>query len=320
MSGPDAMRNLTCDEVRELAGAYVLGALEPAEAAAVRSHLTSHPDGHPEIAEVGAVVPALAEIVPIVEPPDGLKTRIMAAAAADLAARGGSAGTVSTEVPFPPASDGEAAPAERAGAPATAAPAERVSAPATAAPAERVSAPATAAPVAFPGPEERDARRARTSPVAWVLRIAAVLAIALLGGWNLLLQNDLGAARQYEQNVAAVLEAASQPGALTAVLAAEGGTGSGLAAVDADGDIALAMRDLAPTSGDAVYEAWVIAADGVPVPLGSFQVGDNGTAFFEGSGLPSAEGIVLALTLEPGPGATTPTMPIISAGVAAAPG
>jgi hypothetical protein len=56
------------------------------------------------------------------------------------------------------------------------------------------------------------------------------------------------------------------------------------------------------------------------VPLGSFTVGGNGTAFFEGSGLPSAEGIVLALTLEPGPGATTPTLPIISAGVAAAPG
>jgi hypothetical protein len=49
-------------------------------------------------------------------------------------------------------------------------------------------------------------------------------------------------------------------------------------------------------------------------------VGANGTAFFEGSGLPSTEGIVLALTLEGGPGATTPTLPIISAGVAAAPG
>ena len=279
MSGPDAVRSLTCDEVRELAGAYVLGALEPAEAAAVRSHLSSHPDGHPEFPEIGAVVPALAELVPIVEPPDGLKARILAAAAADLAAR-------------------ESAPTPAAPTPA---------------------APTAAAPMAFPGLQERESRRARTSTGAWVLRIAAVLAIALLGGWNLLLQNDLGAARQYEQNVAAVLQAASQPGALTAVLAADGGTGSGLAAVDANGDIALAMRDLAPTTGDAVYEAWVIAADGVPVPLGSFQVGGDRTAYFEGGGLPSAEGIVLALTLEPGPGATTPTMPIISAGVAAAP-
>lgn len=277
MSGPDGMRNLTCDEVRELAGAYVLGALEADEAAAVQAHLAAHPDGHPEIEELGAVIPAFAELVPVVEPPERLKGRIMAAAGADLAAR--------AVVPGVPA-----------------------------------ASEAPVAPVAFPRPEEREARRARTSPATWVLRIAAVLAIALLGGWNLLLQNDLGAARQYEQDVAAVLQAASQPGSLTAVLAADGGTGSGLAAVDAEGDLALAMRDLAPTSGTAVYEAWVIASDGVPVPLGSFTVGANGTAFFEGGGLPSAEGIVLALTLEPGPGATTPTMPIISAGVAAAPG
>ena len=291
MSDFDAMRNLTCDEIRELAAAYVLDALEADEAAAVRSHLAAHPDGHPEIEELGAVIPALAEIVPIVEPPDSLKGRIMAAAAADLAARGGASG----------ATDAGAAPAPTPTAPGT--------------------PPSTpAAPVGFPTAEEREARRTRTSPGSWVLRIAAVLAIALLGGWNLLLQNDLGAARQYEQNVAAVLQAASQPGALTAVLAADGGTGSGLAAVDADGDLSIAMRDLAPTSGSSVYEAWVIAADGVPVPLGSFTVGAGGTAFFIADGLPSAEGIVLALTLEPGPGATAPTMPIISAGVAAAPG
>jgi anti-sigma-K factor RskA len=301
MSGPDAMRNLTCDEVREMAGAYVLGALEADEAAAVQAHLAAHADGHPEIAELGAVIPALVSLVPIVEPPEGLKGRIMAAAAADLEARGATGTASSTAAP--------GAPAEH-----VATPTPTPSTPTTAAP------PATAAPVAFPGPQERESRRARTSPATWVLRIAAVLAIALLGGWNLLLQNDLGAARQYEQNVAAVLQAASQPGALTAVLAADGGTGSGLAAVDAEGDVAIAMRDLAPTSGNAVYEAWVIAADGVPVPLGSFQVGNSGTAFFEGSGLPSAEGIVLALTLEPGPGATTPTMPIISVGIAAAPG
>jgi anti-sigma-K factor RskA len=295
MSGPDGMRNLTCDEVRELAGAYVLGALEADETAAVQAHLAAHADGHPEIAELGAVIPALVTLVPIVEPPEGLKARIMAAAAADLAARGATGAASSTAAP--------ASPAERGGTP-----------PPT------PTSSTSAAPVAFPGPEEREARRARTSPATWMLRIAAVLAIAMLGGWNLLLQNDLGAARQYEQNVAAVLQAASQPGALTAVLAADGGTGSGLAAVDAEGDVAIAMRDLAPTSGNAVYEAWVIAGDGPPVPLGSFQVGSSGTAFFEGSGLPSAEGIVLALTLEPGPGATTPTLPIISVGIAAAPG
>ncbi|HEX5149685.1 MAG TPA: anti-sigma factor [Candidatus Limnocylindrales bacterium] len=288
MSGPDAMRNLTCDEVREMAGAYVLGALDASDERAVRAHLVGHADGHPEIAELGSVIPAFVEAVPVVEPPEGLRARIMAAAAADLEARGGQVG----------ATGPAAAPAATATTPGPAA--------------------QTAAPVAFPSAEERAARRAGTSTGGWLLRIAAVLAIAVLGGWNLLLQNDLGAARRYEQNVATVLAAASQPGSLTAILTADGGSGSGLAAVNANGDVALAMRDLAPTSGDSVYEAWVIGGDGVPVPLGGFKVDNSRTAYFESSGLPATAGIVLALTLEPGPGATTPTLPIISKGVAAA--
>ena len=60
----------------------------------------------------------------------------------------------------------------------------------------------------------------------------------------------------------------------------------------------------------------MIGGDGVPVALGDFKVGSSGTASFEATGAPSANGVVLALTLEPGPGATTPTLPIISKGVA----
>jgi anti-sigma-K factor RskA len=163
----------------------------------------------------------------------------------------------------------------------------------------------------------RPAERAGTAPTTWALRIAAVLAIALLGGWNLLLQGQLNQAQTYEQSVAAVLEAAAQPGALTAVLTPDGGSGpSGLAAVESDGSVTLAMQALGPTSGQEVYEAWVIASDGVPVPLGGFQVGDAGTAFFEATGVPAEAGVVLALTREPGPGATTPTLPIVSSGAA----
>ena len=100
------------------------------------------------------------------------------------------------------------------------------------------------------------------------------------------------------------------------MLRADGGTGSGLAAVDAAGKLTMAMQDLAPTSGSTVYEAWVIGGGGTPVPLGSFTVGATGSASFAASGLPTSPGIVLALTREPGPGATTPTVPIISKGVA----
>ena len=53
----------------------------------MRAHLATCAEAHDEIAELGGVLPALAESVPVVEPPEGLKARIMAAAAADLEER-----------------------------------------------------------------------------------------------------------------------------------------------------------------------------------------------------------------------------------------
>ena len=121
-----------------------------------------------------------------------------------------------------------------------------------------------------------------------MLRIAAVLAIVLLGGWNLLLQGQLNAAKTYEQSVATVLEVAAQPGSTTAVLtAAGGGGGSGLAAISSSGQMTMAMQDLAPTSGSTVYTAWAIGGDGVPVPIGDFTVGNGGTGTLSANGVPA---------------------------------
>lgn len=289
---------LSCDEVRDLAASFVLGALEADEADAVRAHVGSCADPHSEMAELGGVLPVLVETVPLVEPPVALKDRIMAAAAADLEARRRVAAPKDVAVP-------EVA----AAAPVAAAPA--------------VSAAPGTAPRAFPSATEREARAARrTASVGmWALRIAAVLAIAVLGGWNLLLQGQLEQARTYEQNVAAVLDAAGQPGALTAILTGEGGDApAGLAAVGSDGVVRLAMRDLAPTQGEQVYTAWVIGSDGRPAAIGDFRVGASGTAFFEDGGVAPQDGIVLAVTLEPGPGATAPSSAPVSLGTASAAG
>ena len=272
MSGRDDVVELTCDEVREMAGAFVLGALEPEELAAVRAHLATCEDAHDEIAELGGVLPALAQSVPVVEPSDGLKARIMAAAAADLEERTAQAPASPTPLPIP-----------------------------------------------FPGESERTARRTRTSTGTWILRIAAVLAIVALGGWNLLLQNQLNASQAYERSVAAVLDAAAQPGSLSAILTPDDGTGSGLGAVTADGKVTLAMHDLAPTTGRIVYTTWAIGGDGVPVALGDFTVGSDGTATFEAPTSPLASGTVLALTREPTPGHQAPTGPVVSKGVATPP-
>ena len=75
---------LTHEEAVELAAPFVLNALEPDEEEAVREHLRACPLPHEEFAELGSVVPALAETVEPVEPPAALKGRILAAAADDL--------------------------------------------------------------------------------------------------------------------------------------------------------------------------------------------------------------------------------------------
>ena len=78
---------LTHEEAVELAAPFVLNALEPDEEEAVREHLRTCSLPHEEFAELGSVVPALAETLEPVEPPAALKGRILAAAADDLVAR-----------------------------------------------------------------------------------------------------------------------------------------------------------------------------------------------------------------------------------------
>jgi Anti-sigma-K factor rskA, C-terminal/Putative zinc-finger len=299
MSDPRPPMDLTHDELLELGAAFVLDALDPDELEAVRAHLASCPLDHGELAELASVVPLLAEDIPQVEPPAGLRDRILAAAAADAAG------------------------AE----PATATAVAASSGPITAAPAAAAGAGpstemASAAPIAFPSAEERTARaeRTRTSRGTWILRIAAVLAIVALTGWNLLLQGQLSTARTFEQQVASVVDAASQPGSLTAVLRPATGGPSGIAAITADGDMSIALRDLPATTGSQVYEAWMIGGDGVPIALGGFPQRSDGTAYMEAPGIPTSPGIVIALTLEPNAGNTAPAGPVVTSGTTTATG
>jgi hypothetical protein len=62
----------------ELAGLYVLDALEPHERALVDAHLASCNLAHDEFAEVGAVAPALATLADPVGAPASLKNKVLA--------------------------------------------------------------------------------------------------------------------------------------------------------------------------------------------------------------------------------------------------
>ena len=183
-----------------------------------------------------------------------------------------------------------------------------------------MAAPAPApvpAPVTAPAPIPIEAHRRGPTPISWFLVAAAGIAIVALVAVNLLTLGRLNSSEQFGRDVAAVLEAGAQPGAVTAVLApAEAGGPRGLAAVGSAGEVTMAVQDLTPTTGTEVYEGWAIVGDAAPVPVGSFTVGDSGTGRLDGSGVPAQPGMTIALTREPGPGATTPTLPILTAGTA----
>ena len=280
---------LRCSEVADLAPAFVLGALEAAELDAVRRHLAECPEPHPEMAELGAVVPVLFEQVDPVAPPEGLKARILAAAAAE-------------------------------GAPASATTAVR---PAAVEPIRPDTAPASARPTLPAEPrrpvvvERQGWGSAFRRPIWAAVSAAALVAAIALGAWNLQLRNEISGLTAYRDGVVAVLDEAAEPGAQLAVLTSPEGAGpAGLAAVAADGSVALVMRDLAPTTGTQVYETWLIAGDAAPVPIGGFIVDASGTASFIASHTALGDGVTVALTLEPARGAATPTLPIIAVGTA----
>jgi anti-sigma factor RsiW len=295
-SGPIVAEHLVaglrCSEVRDLVPGFVLGALEPAEADTVRRHLADCPEAHAEVVEFGAVVPALLETVELVAPPQGLRGRILAAAAAE----------------------GQAAIETRA---------ERGPVPAATRPAELERTPVRPAPVR-PAPVAAERRGGWTDlfrrPVWAAAALAAVVAALALGIWNIQLRDEIAGLAAYRNGVVEVLDKAAEAGAQLAVLRSpEGAEGpSGLAAVGSDGGVALVMRDLAPTTGTQVYETWLIGSDGAPVPVGSFTVDASGTGSFATTQPNVGPGVTVALTRESGPGATTPTEPIIAAGEAQA--
>jgi anti-sigma-K factor RskA len=266
MSG--GVRALTCDEVRELAGGFVLDALDVDEADAVRAHLAGCADPHAEIADLASGLPALWEAMPVVEPPAALKARLLAVAAADR--------------------------------------------------------PVATGPVAIrPAATSRPDRIASRRVLGWAAAIAAILVIGVLGAWNVVLQGQVGTLRTEQDSVAAVIHAGAIAGSVTAMLTAPEASGpygpTGLAAVTRTGSLVLAMRDLRPTTGDQVYQAWVIVPGSAPVPTGSFRVGDAGVGSIAAASAPFQPGAVVAVTLEAGPGATTPTLPILAAGTTATP-
>ena len=313
------MAGLTCDDARDLAASYVLGALELAEARAVAEHLATCPEAHDEFAALGGVLPYLAETVELVEPPAALRSRILAAAALELATRGGAESGVAS----PGSADLPARPlVGRTPMEPTAAPDVRADVgapePITQLHGESTLRVVPAGPVSTAPVPLRSSRRVPVGP-GWLIGIAAVLAIALLGAWNIALQRDLSHAQAYQARVTKVLALAGMPGARIAILTdgtqGPAGQPNGLAVVSSEQPGRLVVTGLAATTGIQAYEAWAIVDGQAPVPIGSFTVGSDGVGYFAQLPLAPPISLTVAVTLEPAASMTAPTGPIVSSGV-----
>ena len=284
------MKELTCAQVSELAAEYVLHTLEPSAESAVRRHLSAHPDGHPEYAELAQAAPAMAYLAEPVDPPARLKARVLAAAAG----------------------------------------AEQLSiAAAIAAPAPTLLP--TATPRSETAPRSGGWRAAvtarRLAATGWATAAVAVAIVAAMVFTGLQTgprSNDTGIASRFER----AMSLAAAPGSRLAVIGSSGGAAgaagspvpsggsNGIAVIPRTGPGLLVMAGLPATTGSTVYEAWAIVGSQAPAPLGSFAVGSDATGWLDSLTVPPGEGLVVALTREPGPGATKPTLPIVASGSA----
>jgi len=267
---------LTCEAVTELAGVYVLHALAADEAEAVRAHLDGCVRPHPEFAEVGGVVPALALLFEPVDAPVDLKSRVMAAVAAP--ARSASAPTHVAFAPAPARTQAEAD--------------------------ARVWEPPTGG-----RPQPR-----RMSALSWGMAAMAVMLIAVLGAWNVVLQSRAGEVEQRTQMIAQAIAASTDPDAEVAVLRGTGPAqgASGFAAFPAEGEGYIVLVDLPPAPAGQTYQAWYLV-DGRASSAGLLTVGSDGYAVLSGvDARQDAQQIVL--TIEPAGGVEAPSAAPVVAG------
>lgn len=278
---------MTCERVRELASGFVLGALEPDEMIAVQGHLDGCDRPHPEIDELGGVVPYLAQALAPIEPPDWLRESVIAAARADSPVRRRLGKVTEHHIT-------ELAPAVE---PALAA--EPASA------ANVVASSAAATPANMVSLRGRIwVRRARIA--TWTSRVAAAVLVVALAGYAFVVQNERS--KQF-------LPAPQPSDQVTALApAASGSNAAGWAVLQQTGHIFLSLNNLPATTGDQAYVVWAVA-NGSVTKVGSFTVDASGWAQLEYDNVSSSSSLWLAIRLEANGQVATPTGPVILSGL-----
>lgn len=264
---------VTHAEAAELAGLYVLHALEAAEREALRRHLADCPTAHSEFAEVGSVVPALGQLIEPLDAPPELRQRVLSAIADHAAAD-----AARTETPAPAAT------------------------------------PVWELDLGPTGRRATSAEKAvrRPSWLGWAAA-AAVLVIAVLGAWSVLLQARTSELEQRSALIADAIAASTAQGAEVATLRGTGSAAgaSGFAAFTAEGEGYIVLVGLTPAPAGQTYQAWYLV-DGQPFSAGITSVGADGYALLSGvERMPGTE--LIAFTIEQAGGVDQPTTdPIVT--------
>jgi hypothetical protein len=273
---------IRCERVVELAPGFVLGALDAADMAAVHEHLVGCREAHPELLELGGVLPYLASSLEPVEPPARLRAAVIAAAQADLAAHPRSAqtaerrvATIRRDIPAPePAVLADAA------------------------------EPVSSGVVVSLASARRSRRR---GALMWATRVAAAVAVvAVVGyGFGVIREPGRGPSASPSYNVFV-------PGGRYAGLTGTGKS-AGFAALQPSGHLYVYVNGLPPTTGDQVYMVWVKAANDT-ILAGYFTVNAQGDGAIQMDNVPRAASLWVYVCIEPNDHVTKPTGPIVASG------
>jgi hypothetical protein len=268
--------SISCDRVRDLAPGFVLGALDADEMVAVREHSRSCRMPHPELGEMGGVLPYLGGSLEPVEPPRHLKAAVLAAAQADLEAR-----RVAAEAPaVTPAEAATAAQATRSG---------------------RV--------VSLGAVRRLSSRRS----VVWLTRVAAAVIIVSLAGYVVAVQGDLDKAHQAQDHTNKVLNYLAVYGSRSTVMTPEPGQkGGGEAVMLPSGHVIVYLHGLQKTSGDEVYTLWLSSDGGALVKSGSFTADAEGEGFLELDSVLPFDSLWLMVCREPNGNAEKPGTAVVT--------
>ena len=276
---------IRCERVRELAPGFVLGALDAADMAAVHQHLIGCRDPHPELRELGGVLPYLATSLEPVEPPARLRAAVIAAAQADLAAHPRSAEVAASRV----ATIRRTIPAPESGA------------------VEAEAAEQVNGAMVVSLTSARRSRRRRA--LVWTTRVAAAAAVVAVVAYGFGVIHEPGAG----PSAGPSFDYKGQGTVYAGLTPQASSHAAGLAVLKPSGHLYVYVNGLAPTTGDQVYMVWVTAAKDT-ILAGYFTVNAQGDGSIQMDNVPRAASLWVQVCIEPNEHVTQPTGPTVASG------